>query len=229
MGTILAMTFITKLLSVALACFTLSGCGTDGQKEFYGALWQGTKAAIPSEKRDAEIEQAIAAQKEVLAQLDQPVIYATTTNGRSPLIRVSENGPYEQWHTPSKTAATFRSGFLTATRGFGGDLMNADVEESINRLRTGSTAPATRVHRYLNGENKIVTRSFVCIFKTHPTEQINVAGRKRTLRKSSETCTNIDTTIENIYWTDPGDGFLWKSKQWASVFVDSVVFERTTR
>lgn len=229
MGTILAMKLTPKFLALAITCSALIGCGNDGQKEFYGNFWQGAKAAIPSENRDAEIKQAIALQDAAVAQLNQPVIYATTAVGRSPLIKVSENGPYEQWHTPSKIAATFRSGFLTATRGFGGDLMNADVEESINRLRTGSSAPATRVHRYLNGQNKIVTRSYICIFKALPSEQLNVAGRVRSLRKSSETCTSTDTTAENIYWTDPSDGFIWKSKQWAGDFVDSVIFERTMR
>ncbi|MEY8099409.1 YjbF family lipoprotein [Falsihalocynthiibacter sp. S25ZX9] len=226
MGEVLEMRIFPKTVMVLVFFSLLQGCGNDGQKDFYKGLWEGAKATLPSEKSEAEATEKAAIAIVEKSNIDEPLILATTGENRTLLIPVSKNGDYEQWHAPGKLGFTFKDGVLTATRGLGGDLMDADVEESIARIKTKSSQPATRVHRYLSGVNTIIIRSFVCIIAQEDIENTVVFGKKRSLSRVSEICTNSDTTIENLYWVDPSDGFIWKTEQWISTHVGVFTFER---
>lgn len=232
MGAVLEMTLFTKTVGSLALCLSLMSCGNDGQFDYYSGLFDGLKATLPGAQSKAQAAHAAALTPEALAQLkqlNQPIILATSDIGASPLIRVSQNRGYDQWHSAAKIGFTFKDGLLTATRGLGGDLMNADVEQSLARLRSGSSEPATRVHRYLDGENNIITLRFVCTFERKGQERIDIAGTVHTTIVSHETCNTSDLTLKNTYWTDPRDGFVWKSEQWISTFVGDLTFQRLIR
>lgn len=226
MGEVLEMRMLSKSVMLFALFLGLQGCGNDGQKEFYTGLWQSAKDTLPSDEKEALATENAAIAAVELAKIDKPLILTKTGEIRTLLIPVSENGGYEQWHAPGKLGFTFKEGVLTATRGLGDDLMDADVEESIARIRSKSTRPATRVHRYLSGVNTIIVRSYVCIVKQEGLENTSVFGKILRLERVSETCTNSDTTFENLYWVDPRDGFVWKARQWASLHIGTFTFER---
>lgn len=223
------MTVFLKTLALMVAFSFLQGCGNDGQKEFYTGLWDVAKTSVPSKSNDELAAQKKTQYAKVLETIDEPLIIASSGPKRTALIRVSSNAGYEQWHSPGKIGFTFKNGFLTATRGLGGDLMNADVEESIERIGSLSSQPATRIHRYLSGENTIILRSFVCILKHEGQEDTHVSGKTLRLLRVSEKCTNSDTVLNNTYWLDQKDGFIWKSNQWISTQVGAFTFERAFR
>ncbi|MEY8120430.1 YjbF family lipoprotein [Falsihalocynthiibacter sp. BN13B15] len=223
------MSVLRKTLVLFGFCFILQSCGNDGQKEFYAGLWDTAKESIPSKKNDDQASEKAASNAQVLAQIDQPLILASSGEVRTALVRVSLNGDYEQWHSSGKIGFTFKDGLLTATRGLGGDLMNADVQESLARLKSNSSQSATRVHRYLSGVNTIVLRSFVCFLRSEGPENTSVSGKSVRLTRVVETCENSDSTFNNIYWRDQRSGFIWKSSQWISTDVGAFIFERAFR
>jgi hypothetical protein len=121
------------------------------------------------------------------------------SNLASVLVREEVNQSTETYITPDGISVALRNGLLVATRGLGYDLMSADVEDVRNSLRTGRQA--VRIHRYLDAEEQIYIRSFVCDY---------VGGR--TVR---ETCYSEKLKIINAYEIDEA-GRIVQSRQWIS-------------
>ncbi len=118
-------------------------------------------------------------------------------NLASVLIQRQQNRDVVTYFTPDGISMAYKSGVLVATRGLGFDLMEADVDEVLQSLRTGRNG-AVRVHRYLDGEDQIVLRSFVCDYE----------GSARI----TETCYSDGFSIENTYQMNAGS--VTASRQW---------------
>jgi len=148
---------------------------------------------------------------EVLAQIDGPVLIAEVPDrdAVSALTRVGTNGGVETFLTPDGISVSMRNGVIVATRGLGFDLMTADVSEPLVALRGGGQS-AVRIHRYLDGENQIFMRNFVCAY----TQQSN--------RQVTENCKSSSLSFSNTYVLGAG-GRILRSSQWISPQVGSIL------
>ena len=120
-------------------------------------------------------------------------------------IQQSTNDGASMWRAPDDSALVFYRGILSATYSLGFDLYSADVTETAALIVRQQSGTATRVHRYLDGENQVVTRAFRC----------NVSvGKKRSGRyQVTEACRGTDVAFVNTYNVF-GAGKILSSLQW---------------
>ena len=218
------MPLLSRLRPVAL-CLTLTallaGCGNDpaqtgllGQFRQLAASRLGPSAPPPSA---AQIRANIT--PELRAQLGNPTLMIGTLENpplASLLIGVQNNGTVTTFSTPDGVTFALERGVLVATRGLGFDLMSADAAQTRAALAAGGGSGAVRVHRYLDGENQTVIRSFVCdIARTAP-------GALR------ERCYGDGLQFDNSYRIGARGGII-ASRQWIGPDRGHVVLETTGR
>ena len=104
------------------------------------------------------------------------------------------------WLAPDGSGFTFEDGLLVATRGVGEDLMSSDLSQLRALLRAGRDGTAERFHSTLDGEGRVVLKSYVC----------EVTFSEVTAR---EDCAGLDETFVNIYRIVPGMGTVSSSIQ----------------
>ncbi|GGB26209.1 hypothetical protein GCM10011324_40000 [Allosediminivita pacifica] len=104
------------------------------------------------------------------------------------------------WLAPDGSGFTFDEGLLVATRGVGNDFMSSDLSQLRALLRSGRDGTAERFHSLLNGEGRIVLRSYVC--------SVTISGLT-----AREDCAGLTENFINIYQISPGTGRVLSSRQ----------------
>ena len=121
-------------------------------------------------------------------------------------------------------SVTFEGDVMVATRGFGKDLMAADVSEVQTAIaQRGGTA--RRVHEYLDAREQIVRQSYDCTFELKGTEEVDLGLRQVDARVLSESCQNRRIAFENVYYID-SSGTVIASRQFVS---DVIAYLRNNR
>lgn len=163
--------------------------------------------------------------REIVEQSDQELILVSvpSRDAAATLIRAGQNGDKVTWISPDGIGLTFRNGVLIATRGFGHDLMAADVVDLNRGLTPGRLA--VRVHDYLDGEDQIIRRTFQCDLRAGGSETIEIVERTYRTRILEETCRTPGGSFTNRYWID-GSGRIVQSAQFVSAEVGFVVTRR---
>ncbi|MCK0097153.1 YjbF family lipoprotein [Yoonia sp. F2084L] len=198
------------------AALALAGCGNaSNEDDLTGQLWERltSSGGAPAEAPSFDALRA-GFTPAVMAQIDGPVLLVSipTLGTAAALTRTSVNNGVETFLTADGISISLQDGLVVATRGLGFDLMTADVSEVSRALRGGQSS-AVRIHRYLDGENQLVTRSFVCRY-TNPVGQ-----------GTQEQCTSRLGIIENSYIVDK-NGLFSSSRQWISPQIGDMRIER---
>lgn len=200
---IVKRTFMRPVAALALAVL-LTACGSgQSQNPLIGPLKEILPRVLsrtppPAPPTAAQIRSRIT--PEIRAQLGNvplKIVVLEKQNLASVLIERQRNRDVVTYFTPDGISMSYKSGVLVATRGLGFDLMGADVGDVLQSLRSGRDG-ATRLHRYLDGEDQIVLRSFVCDYTG--------SGR------ITETCYSDGFKIENTY--QMSGGRITTSRQW---------------
>jgi hypothetical protein len=84
-----------------------------------------------------------------------------------------------------------------------------------------------RVHTYLEGDNEVTARRYVCQVSARGARAITSFGRRYGTRLFDEACTGEGATFTNRYWIEPG-GTVRRARQWVSEEVGFVVAELLT-
>lgn len=116
-------------------------------------------------------------------------------------------GGVQAWSTQDGIALTLRNGMLIGTAGFGPDLFSVDVDPILARA---SGQAATRIHRYVDGENHVQVMAFTCVVSIGGGERVEATGG--TVYR--EACTGRDSQFENRF-VFSNSGRLLASRQWA--------------
>jgi len=164
----------------------------------------------------------------VLAATTQPLLLleAPNVNASALLNQNARYGETIDWRTGDDVSITFKQGVVVATRGFGDDLMSADVDQTLAMLQNRPTPQDyPRFLSRLDGEYQTEFESFLCRRTGRSAEAINSYGRIRQTVKTTELCRNPARRFENIYWVGT-DGTMWKSRQWVSPNIKYVITER---
>ena len=212
MGAILAMTPIRCRPLALLGLAVLAACGNAPDATVMAAI--GGLASRITQPRAAPVDAKALLSPQVLAAADQPVMLAEIPARRAAasLIVAGTNGSHVTWVSGDGISLTLQSGLLTASRGLGYDLMSADVSQSLLLLQ-GNSGTAVRVHRYLDGENQITLRSFVCSASPAGAESVDLITRRVSARIVAENCASSGESFTNRYWI-AGSGHIIKSEQW---------------
>ncbi|WP_126976529.1 YjbF family lipoprotein [Frigidibacter oleivorans] len=128
------------------------------------------------------------------------------------IVQMTDSAQGGQWRTPDNVGFALQDGFLLGTAALGNDLMTADIAETRALVLAGRDGLAVRVHRYLDGQNATLIRSFVCDVTIGGPAPLVLDNRSFDTRLVTETCRNPDLSFENYYWI--GGGRILQSKQW---------------
>jgi hypothetical protein len=211
------------------ALLFLSACGNN-QGEVLPLLRERATALIPGKEAPAPVDPRKVITRAMLDQSTSPVLLAEveSTGSAATLLGAGQNGPWISWRAGDGSGLSTRGGLLGATRGLGPDLLSADLDEPLARLAGQGSGPAVRVHRYLDGEDRVVTRSFLCQYAAAGAETIVIFERSHPTRRLRETCHGTGLRFVNDYWVGP-QGTIWKSRQWVGPDLGYVGIEQLVR
>lgn len=200
-----------RAVAALAALALLAGCGNDkNQSAPLASGFANFSKALIAKRQAAGVAQPITRQD--LAALNTPVIMGElrAANSTIYLVPVSRNGAVETWATSDDLTVSFRDGVMTATRGFGPDIMQA-VVPTRSQLASGQGGHR-RSYFYLDGADQMRRFDYQCSMSNLGAETITVVGRQHSTRHVAETCANEAVRFTNEYWFDGGN-FIRKSKE----------------
>lgn len=212
MGPVLAM---IRNRVLCAATVLLVACGSD--KDAMGGLQQvrsvvGGVIGLGKGKSAPAVAEVTRAQITALGA-PQIRIKVPARNGVAFLGIRSTSGRIVTWQTSDGISLTLRDGILLETRGFGEDLMSAQVPAAA-QIST-STGPTARAAFYLDGADRTIRHDFACTLAPGGPAVIEVLERTYDTRRVTETCTGPTASFTNQYWFE-ASGKLRKSTQWVS-------------
>lgn len=216
-----------SLGAAALAAAMLGGCGSGTQSaDRAEALRQLAQGVAQQRGGTGPATQEIGP-AELQAAVDdtvEPLLFArfSVTGAPAIMIGIEENGPYTTFATQARQTVTLREGFLTATRGLGGDLMSSDIAGVRALVSARRAGDAQRVMRFLNAADVTYEVVFECRVTPGEAQQVRVGTREVTATPVTETCTGRrGREIENTYMVD-AEGRAVASSQWGGDMIETV-------
>lgn len=209
---------IPALASVTLLVMMLAACGNDPVRDEAGPqVWQSMQAAlVPGNRPPPVTGTALRATltPDRMARLNRPVLLTEIPGrGAARMLNTAQNGNVATWQSKDRIVVNLRDGVVISTRGFGADLMSAEVGATLTALKKGG-GPAKRLHAYLDGEDQTIWLEFTC-------QIARAAGG--TLRES---CTGPDDIrFENRYRRN-SRGEIVQSEQWLGPEIGTMRLER---
>ena len=199
------------------AVLALSACSNEQSfKDDYQALGGSLKSIFARDKGgDASDALSVEAITSVLSGHDRAVTALTfeERNTAGLYTHIETNGAYKTFGSADRQALIFKRGVLTGTRGLGADLMSSDSDGSIALVTARRSGSATRVHRYLDGDEKTEELRFSCSVSAGGSKSVAFGVMRGTGRVMSETCQSADLQITNQYVVNGSGVVLW-SRQW---------------
>ncbi|MFT6167987.1 MAG: hypothetical protein ACJAR9_000090 [Celeribacter sp.] len=223
-----------QLVAACVVCLSLSACGNDVQAR-RGADTIKELAVLAKDRLSGKkAEPANAADPVAMIDYalrvvpDAPLQFVLMEKGGGYAVSTVQgvNGQNVTWISPDKKSITLASGMLTATRGFGGDLMSVENGGAARLVSARKSGQVQKTYRFLNGLDEtgrfIVNCSIVSGGVDHVSSgEISVSTRVMTERCKSDG----GSEFTNTYWID-GNGRMVQSVQWASPSVGKIVFRR---
>jgi hypothetical protein len=123
------------------------------------------------------------------------------------------NGSKTTWMSEDGLSMTFEHGVLIGTRGFGFDMMAAEVSGTLTGFSGASSY--SRTYDFLDGLNQIRRPIFKCQTTEVREEIIEIADRSYAVTVFEELCVGETNTFTNIYRKDT-NGTIRQSRQWVS-------------
>ncbi len=187
-------------LLLALAGCALGGTfGTDG------------RSLVPSmpgiDQEQAERLYAAGAPRLELVMVDR---------GTSALmIKVAERNGISTWRTIDNTQIHTRGGLVIGTRGMSFDMMSADTGGALAAILGGRTTQVQRFFSYLDGNDHIEIRAYVCDISPAGRETVEISGGPTVSGALvREVCYTPEGGFTNLYVVH--DGRILKSLQFIS-------------
>lgn len=225
---------IRFLLIAFMLLGSLSACGS-GTEQSTSEVAAQRLASIFG--RDAEISQLTATRASLQASgFDQPLLVGTLTRPvpvQAGLLLATTRRGVEFWRGADGSLVKTDRGILRGTVGVPFDLYGAETAATRTALSGGNRQGYSRVYRHLNALNQLDVTRFSCNLSGPVPETIVVFDRQHRTHKFHERCIadtsgpkGITREINNIYWKDPNRLILWKSEQWISDEIGTILLER---
>lgn len=219
----------------AAACLALAaGCssGSDAQQSGLADALSLVAAALTGEQ-----EEALDLPPGVIPQLD-PALFANVTDpvlfawieelgAIATLGRAEDRAGVSTWFSGNRSSLSLAGGgVLVASRGFGADLLVADVSGVVAAIESGRAAEVQRVHRQLDGLYDAGRMEFRCTVQPIGRESIQILGQTHATLRIEENCAGAETSFTNIYWRDAQKSLIRQSRQWVNPAVGVITLQR---
>jgi hypothetical protein len=164
---------------------------------------------------------------EAIAASTEPLLFVelTETGQQAIMSAAGRNGNVLTWSTADGRSISLLSGIVVATRGFGFDLMSADVSGTLAAV-SGGPRTYERFATYLDGENRTVLRSYSCSISGPVSETINSFGRIVSTARWTETCLSTDGDMQSVLWIAGRE--IWRAVQSFGATESTILTERLT-
>ena len=204
------MRFPKFSLPVFLFSFALMACSSE-YEDF--EIWSSLQGSPDIPELDPEFV--------ARAEGGAPLLIVSVENRENAFSAFALQTENEQgvqtWISGDGLSLGTRGGFVIATRGFGNDLMAADVKQVEDAMAQGGPAVADRFMTLLNGNDQAVTFAFRCQYSRGDVWPIDLGGGVMVqTRAVFERCKNANTSFENTYWTGLRSNQIIQSRQWIS-------------
>jgi hypothetical protein len=204
----------------AITILALTACSSKNSEKA-----DGIGAAITTQLKGT-IAARKAAKSGVKPAAPKPFTFADVAATKVELIRIEipkfksfalaqfvrSNEGYKTYFTAAQQSVTLKGAELTATRGFGHDLMARSVGDS------------ERTYRYLDALNHLRKFEVNCVSTPAGTEDVKVLDKTFRLRKIEEICRNETKAFKNVKWVS-ASGKTRKATQWAGHEVGFIIIE----
>jgi hypothetical protein len=144
-------------------------------------------------------------------------------NATAFVFAASTNGTKVTWMSEDGLSITLDRGLLIATRGFGPDLMGADVPPEAVSLADQTNY--LRTFEFLDGLDQIERRTFQCQIVATGPETLTIFEQSYRTTRFEETCVDDAETFTNVYWRDAA-GVTWQATQWVSAEMGSISYQK---
>lgn len=199
-----------------LAClgFALVACGSQGQAPSMGQVFaqsitQRLPGRSPAASPTAAAPQISRAQ---FAAVTSSVLLVTLDGGQqATVVQVARNGPTQTYLSADDISLSVQNGVLVATRGFGSDLMQADVAGVLAALRAGGGRYSKTLSQ-LDGLDQMRDTVLACTLTARGSDRITILGQDFATRLFAESCTAGGINLASQYWMQGGQ--MVKSQQW---------------
>ncbi|UOA34121.1 hypothetical protein DSM110093_03956 (plasmid) [Sulfitobacter sp. DSM 110093] len=197
----------SKILLACLMVVGIASCGAEKPEQELIVSAMQSLTGRPSNAQSSQSVESIRRQltPDLRERLGNKALLIARLENRdqaSVLIQSGVNRDVVTYVTPDGISLSLRDGVLVGTRGLGFDLMNTDVSEMA--MRDGGQA--VRVHRYLDGENRIVIKSFICDYKgVNPIVEA-CAGKNTQFQNSYRV--SASKIIASRQWIGPEVGYI---------------------
>lgn len=193
------------IAGLALLGLALSGCGNSKAAQVMNAIAL-TKLA----------EVRVTPPTPMVALNDSSIMVSMPSKSlKFPMFPVEQDGDVTVWSAQDSSQLAIRGGMVIASRGFGMDLMSAQVATVSELL--GGGAEHRRVYNTLDGTDSPVREEFTCTVSPGTTE-----GGPSVAHHIQEDCIG-PRKIRNEFWID-GNGRIAYSRQWLSIGAGYVIF-----
>lgn len=202
------------LVAVAL---TLTACSDQASNRALGVLtgsyWQKSEAINPT----------FLALKEAGAPRKIISIQAQNLAANFHLWTMSEDG-VETWLTGNGATVSIKDGMIVGTRGFGADVLAADVSKTARLVQTGDEGYAVRFMTLLSGDDQAEIHSYQCLISNRGPWDLDLGGGvKRKTVLMQEDCRGYGEDSRNLFWVDARTNEIVQSRQWLNPTVGALV------
>ncbi|SDF21467.1 YjbF family lipoprotein [Rhodobacter capsulatus] len=210
-----------RVLTAFAVLAALAGCSSDpGTRALLtGALPLRARAADPNpEFAAAERAGAPALAAAVESRPEAIAVLRRQT--------VSEPDGVETMIAADGAQLMFQGGVLVGSRGFGADVMAAEVAQSAALVQRLSAGTSTRLMTLIDGNDHAVTRAFRCQITPGETETLRIGARAVPTRTVTEACRGPLARFYNFYWVVPETGEIVQSSQWTGPLTGKISLRR---
>lgn len=222
------LTWITGLICTAFV--GLTACGPLNQSNAKLGVVRNVTAGLTAAATGAGAEQVEPAAEQALtrefidAQGGELLRVSVISREATALVVLAgRNGGKETWFSPDGLSISLENGLLIGTRGFGDDLMGADIAAAQASLNGGGSH--IRTLDFLNGLGQIERLSLQCTTVQTRRDQLTILERTFDTAVLEETCEGAGRSIKNTYWRGR-NGVIWQSRQWVSDGVGYIGYQR---
>jgi hypothetical protein len=205
---------------ISLIFFTAVACGSEntGTAGFKDALMSAIKARKEAKKADGLPKAPpVALTRADIAHIDKPLlrISAQTIGVKTLFALVAENGDFRTYLNNNKMSVTYNKGIITATRGFGLDLLSQGISIKPEEMFVDPDTPKfyTRTQQQLVNIKTLAELNYNCVLEKGDTEDLIIVEINYQVQKFTEICRNDKRAFSNFYWVDEDNQQIWKSAQ----------------
>lgn len=136
-----------------------------------------------------------------------------------------QNGRVTTWVTRDVVSMSLDRPMLTATRGFGNDLMSVEDGGAAGLIAARQAGRVQKTYRFLDGQDRTSRLILNCSIVPGETQTVDSGVISTSTRVVRETCRKDAFKFTNTYWID-AQGRMVQSVQWAGAENGQLVFRR---